>query len=69
MELQAISSIFDDSVGQKRPAPEGYGQIYPSCRQRALLCGRTVSSLFLKLNKFVAYLDEILKWDQTLSPK
>ena len=60
MELLAISSIFDEKAGQKRPALSGYGQIYPSRCQENLPCGRKASLSFLDLNKFDPYLNNLL---------
>lgn len=57
MKLHAISSIFDDSAGQKRPAAKRYGQIHPFCRQESLIYGRKAALSFLKLNEFGSYLN------------
>ena len=65
-ELLAISSIFDATVGQKRPAAKRYGKIHPFSRQTALPCGRTPSALFLKLNEFFSYLIDVLSGKWTL---
>mgnify|MGYP000392103980 CR=1 FL=1 len=55
MKLFTISSIFDDVVGQKRPAPKGYGQICSFRRQNSSPCIRKLSEFFLELSKFGSY--------------